>query len=316
MADGALRFEVPPTPRSHPASRAWHRLQPRASTPTGVDRLKENRKSSVYRLHGAGPEGSAIVAKLCRREITALEHSVYEECLAHVSARSLRCFGVVDAQEPGFAWLFVEDAGDTAYSREHAEHRRLASRFLAALHVARPVPASRLPERGPAHYLSRLRQARDSIRERLSGPGAVSPDRDLLQAVLDQCDSLEREWGRMEDFCASLPRSLVHGDVSELNARVRSDRDGQQLLLFDWEKAGWGSPVADLAHIDAETYWSVAREHWTNVSLADVDRMTAFALILRPLVHGWASKPPRKLLRHHRRMHRAMTRVGWECPQR
>ena len=63
-------------------------------------------------------------------------------------------------------WLFMEDAGNEAYSPLDSKHRTMAGRWLGALHASTTLlpPDVPLPDRGPAHYLRHLRSARDTIR--------------------------------------------------------------------------------------------------------------------------------------------------------
>src|SRR5258708_20915806 len=68
----------------HPAVKAWNRLCSKRAEPNLIEILLEGKKgnfeSRVYRLHGAGPSGTAIIAKRC---ITNVEQTVYEEILPH-----------------------------------------------------------------------------------------------------------------------------------------------------------------------------------------------------------------------------------------
>jgi len=52
----------------HPSVRAWSELRPDRVQPEAITILKErednkwNNKSALYRLHGVGPAGTAVVA--------------------------------------------------------------------------------------------------------------------------------------------------------------------------------------------------------------------------------------------------------------
>jgi hypothetical protein len=74
-----------------------------------------------------------------------------------------------------------------------------------------------------------------------------------------QLDLLESRWNDVEQFCEALPRTLVHGDLSRSNLRIRPDRSAIELVAFDWEKAGWGVPLPDLARLDPHERRSAAR---------------------------------------------------------
>jgi hypothetical protein len=173
---------------------------------------------------------------------------------------SPRYHGMLD-EDADRCWIFLEDAGDERYSPLIPEHRRLAARWLAALHeVAADVPeASRLPDRGPDHYLVHLTSAREALlrqqHERPSDPEEMH----LLGTLLFQLEILESRWHDVRGFCEPLPRTLIHGDLSRSNLRVRRGEAGLELVAFDWERAGWGVPPPDLACLQPDERRSAAR---------------------------------------------------------
>src|SRR5206468_1604040 len=96
----------------HRAGRAWSQLQADHLQPTHIDILKlKKRKSAVYRLHGVGPDGRAVIAKRCLVATAEVERTVYEEFLPRVSVPALRCYGLVKEPDGDRCWLFLEDAG-------------------------------------------------------------------------------------------------------------------------------------------------------------------------------------------------------------
>ncbi|PYJ99271.1 MAG: hypothetical protein DME23_09995, partial [Verrucomicrobia bacterium] len=101
----------------HRAVRAWSQLQPDRVEPTRIEILKLKRtKSAVYRLHGIGPDGGAVIAKRCRVATAEVERMIYQECLPRVAAPVLRCYGFLKESEEDFCWLFLEDAVGELYS--------------------------------------------------------------------------------------------------------------------------------------------------------------------------------------------------------
>ena len=96
----------------------------------------------------------------------------------------------------------------------------------------------------------------------------------------------------MMDLCARAPRSVVHGDFVTRNLRVRSADHEHRLLAVDWETAGWGCPVSDLAQspdpdsrswarVDMDEYWSVVRGRWNDVDHATVLEWAVCATVVR-----------------------------------
>ena len=66
----------------HPAAAAWTSLG--GAAPRHVEVLKASkrqRRPGVYRLHEAGGDGGAVIAKLCRRKTAEIENAVYADLL-------------------------------------------------------------------------------------------------------------------------------------------------------------------------------------------------------------------------------------------
>jgi hypothetical protein len=281
------------------AVEAWKALRPGSDAPARIDILKgpkEPGRRGAYRLGGAGPEGAPVIAKCCRPAKAWVEQTIYVEVLPHLPLPTPRYYGLVEAKDGTFCWLFLEDVGDERYSSANAEHRRLAGRWLGALHTsaARLAPAARLPDRGPQHYLERLRSARGRILGNLANPALKAADLAVLQAIVAQCAALEARWHEVERFCAGLPRTVVHGDFADKNVRVRTRPSGTALLPFDWSNAGWGVGAIDLAQSplwcsrfagdpDLTAYWAVVREHWPGFDLGAIQRWGQLATLFRLL---------------------------------
>jgi ATP-binding cassette subfamily B protein len=246
----------------HPAVKAWSRLgaagQPRALTVLKDSKWK--RKSAAFRLEGCGPDGTSVIAKRCKPSGAELESRVYTDVLPHLPIPTLSYHGMIeDGGE--WRWIFVEDAGGERYSPLDPEHRRLAARWLAALHgSAAEIPeARRLPDRGPDHYLRHLRSARDAVIRQLGDRAAEREEVRLLATLLVQLEVLDSRWDEVGAFCETLPRTFVHGDLSRSNLRVRAGAAGMDIVAFDWEKAGWGVPAPDVARLGPRNRLPAAR---------------------------------------------------------
>jgi hypothetical protein len=298
--------------REHPAARFWNSLEPHGALPTAIGVLKEGRtrsrpekqKSAVYRLQGIGRGGVSIIAKRCHRAQAALERRVYEEVLAGLPMPLLTYHGFVEEPDGRFGWLFLEDAGDRAFSPHVREHRVAAARWLAALHastadVPQTIP---LPDRGPGRYLEDLRATADTVRRALDQRPSRDTGAAILEAVLSRCEAVEANWGEVEAACDSVPRTLVHGDFVKKNIRVRSDTRGFIALPFDWEHAGWGTPISDLAQSppdstrfaanpDVVTYCALVRDHWPGLEARAEERFAHFGTLFRLLASmSWEAR--------------------------
>ena len=306
----------------HPAVKAWSELQPERVEPLAIELLKKRRRRGVYRLQGVGPARSAVVAKRSWRSTAVIEQFIYADVLAHLPLPTLSCYGCVEEQDTEFCWLFLEDAGREKYSPVNREHSALAARWLATLQTA-SVSAhlkTRLPDRGPSHYLKLLRSGREEVLRNLGNPALQAGDLAVLRAIVSHCDVLAEHWSDVEEFCATMPRSLVHGDFHGRNSCVRTSPSGIALLPFDWANAGWGFPAADLGQSalpfhdfvandpDAAAYWSVVRDHWpgldpeTILRLAHVGKIFWFLAALHvdspSLAYEWVERRMRQMRRY------------------
>jgi aminoglycoside phosphotransferase (APT) family kinase protein len=291
----------------------------------------------VYRLGGMGPGGAAVIAKRSRRAKALTERAIYVEVLPHVGVPAVPYYGFVDDDEDvDFAWLFVGDAGEERYSPALSEHRALGARWLGLLHTsATSHPAvARLPDRGPGFYREHLRSARTRLLRHLGNPALTRDDVPILEAVVGQCETLGSRWGRVEQLCQALPRTLVHGDFAPKNLRVRASSSAPVLLPFDWGSAGWGVPAADLTQTrapsdawntwagpDLDVYRATVRYAWPHVSLGDLEALAALGKAFRCLYsvdveaeylgEPWVEKAMRNMAFYQAAMADALLEVGW-----
>ena len=267
--------------------RAWIKLRSRSVQPEITEILK--RKRFIYRLKGVGREGSAVIAKQCKKDDGMLQHTIYTEILSRLPIPTLCCYGFVEEPSGELCWLFLEDAGTDVFSFNIRKHRTLAARWLGLLHTSavNVAATARLPDRGSDYYLEHLQLARDTI-QRAVIDSTLSPD-DLvvLKSVVSQCNVVEASWSKVERFCDRMPQTLVHSDFTAKNIRVRNRQTGSALLPFDWEMAGRGTPTADLTYLeqaDLAIYWSVVRPSWPYLDVQDIEQMANLARIFRGLV--------------------------------
>ena len=285
----------------HPVARAWRKLTNRQAVPKSIEIIRERvrraeeiyrttSKPFVYRLTGVGPDGSNVIAKRYECAAASTECAIYQDVLPYLPVSTLRYCGLVADDDPQFCWLFLEDAGEEPYLLNAEEHRVLAGRWLGVMNVAAQQlrAATRLPDRGPGFYRKLLVASRETIREIVENSIFRDRDSTLLQALISHCDAVERQWERIEQFCNRMPRTLVHGDFAIQNARVRSVSTGNNLLLMDWEGAGWGSPAPDLAQFvggslspDLGAYHAVVCATWPGIGLAELERLAEIGRMFR-----------------------------------
>jgi hypothetical protein len=104
----------------HPVVRAWLASNPRAVCPERIEILKREKKSTVYRLPGAGPGGAPVIAKNCLAETARVEATAYQEIPPRLPLSRLGYYGSFD-EGAERCWLFLEDAGGEQYSPEDPE---------------------------------------------------------------------------------------------------------------------------------------------------------------------------------------------------
>jgi hypothetical protein len=278
----------------HPATRAWETVRASRQVPERILVLKSERKTAVYRLEGGGVGGSPVIAKRCRRSTAVVERTVYEEILPRLPIVTAGYYGFLEDDDPGYAWLFVEDLGPDSFSPEDPGHRRLAGQWIGTMHASAAdlERAARLPDRGPSHYLAHLRRARRHLLEGHDNPVLGEDDRRSLRRLVSRLDDVEAGWDRVIRACRDIPRTLAHGDLDRRNMRVRGNGAGKSLLTFDWETAGWGVPAVDLLCTDLDAYCDAVRDRWPGTDRPTARHWVAVGNLLRESIASlsWRSE--------------------------
>ena len=318
----------------HAAAIAWRQLHGRSSVPDSIQILKYKRKSAVYRLNGAGPGGTPVIAKKCAQATGLIEQIVYEEVLPHLPMRSLRCYGLLPESTGGFCWLFLEDALGDQYSPQNSRHRALAARWLSRLHLA-ALPDSlkaRLPNRGLPYYFQLLQESRFILQDNLHRNSELLPeDAAVLSKTLAYCDLLDAHWGAIEAIQKAMPHAAVHGDFVIKNVRIRDRAAEPALLVFDWELSGWGVPGTDLAQFvgrvaspDLRVYYEVLKHKYPELDMHTLESVSACGNLLRLVddltwatsllefvPHMFLIKPIATLQVYEPRLAKALSIFGW-----
>ena len=288
---------------AHPAAQAWSKLQGCAARPRRIDVIRaprqEGYKSCTFRLCDLNQKGSSIVAKLCQKEIAAVERLIYEIILPELAIPKLEYYGAIASDDPEMDWVFIEDGGEVCYSRELEGHRHIAAEWIAALHSsAQNLPElKQLPNRGPAHYLKHLQSGRDRIRASRSNHVITQDQRAVLDRVEAHLQHFEASWDELEHSCDSMPWTLAHGDFAGRNARLLGNGNHVRLVVFDWETAGRGIPAVDLAtsriYVSScclTEYFSRVRNIWPTLTMDDAVRMATVGRIFRVIAAiDWAA---------------------------
>lgn len=282
----------------HPAFRAWREITPRSTPPWLVEEIQRRRRSQVYRLRWSA--GSSIIAKRCRKHMTAVERTAYGAVLPSARVRVPAYYGYVDdasaSPDDPFAWLFIEDLGDRRFSPDDAGQRLRLARWLGSLQAAllrtEATSPHELPIRNAAYYQRYLHRAIDGLpilaAERAFSGSLLA----LVGTVVSALRSVEARWGTMTATFDGVPMTLVHGDCLPKNIHVAHDPDAFAVVPIDWGNAGWGLPGSDLGQstlllaepvIGAacyDEYAAALRAAWPTCSTARVQQLANLGRLL------------------------------------
>ena len=154
-----------------------------------------------------------------------------------------RCHGTFADARTGRYWVLIEKVtGVELWQIGDVATWESVARWLAGFHLSFAEEGERVLQRNP--YL--LTYGPDYLR---LWPGraldAVSgEDRRRLQGMVAGYD-------QVVERLAGVPRSFVHGELYPSNVLVDATEDGVAVWPIDWEMAGVGSPLLDLAALTA-----------------------------------------------------------------
>jgi len=310
---------------THPALVAWERLGGKITGTPRIEVIKDKRKSMLCRVSGLEEIGDAsLIAKRAWAGGVELEAVIYRDILAKLPVSALHFYGTTADDNPEYTWLFIEDAGSEPCAADNLEHRNLAARWLAVMNTTarQNRSAQLLPVRGAEWYLSRLSAGRRRILQSFSNAALSPQDQQVLRAILQRYEVIELRWAELAEFCEHMPKTLVHGDFSPKNIRVRRNGEVLELFPLDWETAGWGAPAADLSeNIEITTYHSHVRETWADVSLEEWRRLRQSGRLFRTiasiewaavsLVYRWVERPVSYLAIYNHRLAETFEGLGW-----
>jgi hypothetical protein len=94
----------------HPAVVAWREIAPAAPAPERIEVLHRENGVGVYRLVGAGPGGTPIIARRARLARALIVRTLYRGMLSRLPINAPRYCGF-RAERLGYAWVFLQEAG-------------------------------------------------------------------------------------------------------------------------------------------------------------------------------------------------------------
>ena len=265
----------------HPAAEAWRRLRPDEAV-AHIEDLKGSSKATngigkrlVSRLR-IGTTGSAVIAKYGRSKSMFVEQAVYSKLLGVPAVRTATYLGsILDEPDPGSCWIFLCDVGGIEPTRWSQALRRDLASWLGCLHSSCQTMA---PDVGLS---IRLEDALGFRISSIAAKAATTDRRPVFDALLEALRAWERAWTGIQPIAALLPETLTHGDIAMKNMRVVQNARSSQLVVFDWGKAAWTSPLADLVNVDLQRYRAAVLEFGLKLSVHDLLRCSASGRFLR-----------------------------------
>jgi len=92
----------------HPAADAWRQVAPAAPTPECIEVLHRENGTATYRLVGAGPRGTPIIARRSGITKALILRALYSKMLSRLPIAAPR-YCAFRAESSGFAWVFLEE---------------------------------------------------------------------------------------------------------------------------------------------------------------------------------------------------------------
>jgi len=94
----------------HPAAAAWREVAPTAPTPDCIEVLRRENGTGTYRLVGAGPGGTPIIARRSGIAKALILRTLYSKMLSRLPIAAPR-YCAFRAESLRCAWLFLEERG-------------------------------------------------------------------------------------------------------------------------------------------------------------------------------------------------------------
>lgn len=317
---------APAAPAAHPAVRAWVAIAPDLGSVNRVETIKPPKqpfKSAVFRLVGAGHDGADVIAKECRLRDAQVERTVYRDVLKHISVDGPRFLGSAPATDPARQWLFMQHVNGPTFEHRIANHARLATGWLAALHAesADGTLDHGLPIRRHDFYRNTLIRTTQGLRESDANPSLSSSDRSLLKLVEEHLLILGNTWDHVADLYSSLPTMVVHGDFKRNNMAFLRRNGRLELRVFDWAEAHIGPPAVDVRGLEPAEYRRALLARGWSTDTTWIERAQRLGVALRMIMsvswelpalqYEWVERAVQRLVIYERRLASVTGKTDW-----
>jgi aminoglycoside phosphotransferase (APT) family kinase protein len=202
-------------------------------------RLKDGRQQRVLRKDF----GSSQVPKdheAARRE---RELRVYRDILPALRLGAPAYLGSVWQQDPPRFWLLMEFVEGRGLRKQPFGAWLAAARELGRMQASLASAGDRLRGLvGDGKWL----QQHDAAFFRRRAEAAVLAVESTVPDLAPRVERLANGYEPVIEILAAQPATLVHGSFRPRNVLVTAD---ERICAIDWELAGWGSPLYDLAFL-------------------------------------------------------------------
>lgn len=312
---------------SRPSIDAWTRFSGISGEVFRSAVVRSNEKTLICRLEKVIPNDAEMVSSIIAKRASCggiqNEAIVYRDVLSQLPLSQARCYGLILDDDPELAWLFLEDAGTGAFDKNDPVHQRLAAEWLGNMNISAAeltIPPD-MRQTGHRWYFAQLAASRVRLVDSFSNPALKDHDRGVVERILEALEVIATQWNEIPDFCAKMPRTLVHGDIAPKNMLVKSGDAGPSLFLLDWEIAAWGVPAADIGEVDFGIYYSVVHEKWPDISKTEWKRLERYGRLFRiivavdwasqGLIYPWFDKSIEQLISYHAALTGVFADLRW-----